>query len=246
MKLILQDFKQYSVDKEKLQTLTLLDRYFYRPLAIHLLPLFYNVFRLTPNKISIVSMFIFVIGSIFVIFGHSKSIVIIGSLFFIVFMIFDCADGSLARTLFYKKQIINPLGEFFDAFAGYLVISLLWTSLGYYLTNLYDDIIWFILGAISSFMSLYSRTAYLKLSLVKSQKQLEDGTDKRVRQGALLKLYKNLDWGGFLLIIIPFSIYYDFLHYILILMMLVSFAMLLWTFMFIYKQSILFSINFKQ
>lgn len=237
MKITYEESKKYSVDNEKLAILTIADRYFYRPIAIFLLPILFNLFKLTPNKISIVSMAIVSIGFSLVSLSQDKISVVFGSMFFILFLVLDCADGSLARTLFYKYNIKNPLGEFFDAFVGYYVIAGLWTSLGYYLTILNNDLLWFILGTLSSLASLYSRTAYLKLGWVKCEQGLDKTQAKQIKESFSIKIYKNIDWGGFLLLIIPFAIWFHCLEYILILMFFVNFAMLAWMFRHAYLQT---------
>lgn len=237
MNITYEDSKKFSVDKDKLITLTIIDRWFYRPIAIWLNTVLFNLFKLTPNKISIVSMVVVSMGFLFIIFNTNKYFVMLGSLFLMLFMVLDCADGSLARTLFYKYNLKNPLGEFFDAFVGYFVISGLWTSLGYYLTISTDNNIWFILGTLSSLASLYSRTAYLKLGWVKCKQGLDKEQDKKIREGLAIKIYKNIDWGGFLLPCITFAIWLECLEYILIFMMFVNIAMLLWMFRHAYYQS---------
>jgi phosphatidylglycerophosphate synthase len=237
------DCREFSVNKEKLAILTIPDRYFYRPIAILIIPIFFNLFKLSPNKISIFSMVVVSIGFCIVSFSDQKFYALIGSLFFILFMILDCSDGSLARTLLYKHRLENPLGEFFDAFAGYYVICGLWTSLGYYLTVENNDANWFILGTLSSLASLYSRTAYLKLGWIKCEQGLDQEQSKIVRNSVTIKIYKNLDWGGFLLFAIPISIWFEFLEIVLLSMMLVNFVMLAWMFRHAWREAKRFPIR---
>jgi len=220
------DVKKLGVDEVKLASLDIADRYVYRPIATFLLPMLYNIFKLTPNKISIVSMVLAAIGFAFILASNVIN-VIIGSSFLLLFRILDSADGSLARTLFYKYNFNNPIGEFYDALAGYFVICGLWPSFGYYLYFDTGESRWFVLGVLSALTSLYSRTAHLKLLLVEQAQTMDTNIDLGVKQKYIIKIYKNLDWGGFLLILIPAAVWYGFLQILLILYLGINFGMLI-------------------
>ena len=166
MKIFLKDFIKYDLDEEKKASLTIFDRYFYRPIANFILPVLFNVFKLSPNSISILSLLIAIFGFTLIIINIGLSS-LYGVILLMTWAVLDCADGSLARVLYYKYNYKNPLGEFFDAFAGYGVIAGMWLSLGWLAFELNDDIRLFFIGALSSILGLLSRVSFNKLALVK-------------------------------------------------------------------------------
>ena len=237
MKIRYEDMLLYGVNEEKKPTLTLADRLIFRPIGFLLAPILYNQLRLTPNMVSIFSLLVSAVGFIIIFLSTDTLGVLLGCLFLLFFMVLDCVDGSIARVLYSKFNLKNPLGEFFDAFAGYFFIIGLWSSFGYYLTVLNNDINWYIAGTVSSFASLFSRTAYLKLALVKKDQGILGSHEQQNRKSFLFKIYKNLDWGGWLLFIIPIGIIFGFLECILLIMLAVNVAMFAWMCRFSYRQA---------
>jgi len=133
------DLIKFGVGYEKKRTLTVADRYIFRPIGFLILPSAFHYFKLTPNKISILSFFFAAVGFCIFFLSTNAVTILLGCLLCIIFMVMDCMDGTLARVLKQKYQIENPLGEFFDAFVGYFFVVGLWTSLGFYLSQINND-----------------------------------------------------------------------------------------------------------
>lgn len=225
-KITLDDIKNYGVDKDKLSSLTLTDRYFYRPIANNIAYFLYNFFSFSPNMISILSGVFALIGFL-IMFIFGMSYIYLGILFLIAWAILDCADGSLARTLFYKYNIRNPLGEFYDAFVGYIMVAFLWFSIGWLVYKSNNNDLFIFLGALSSIVGLYSRLVYAKLSLVKRQ----NSTDNEIidaRKSFIYLLYENIEFGSALLPMLLIAAYFGFIPLFIILYLIINFAMLLW------------------
>ncbi len=235
MKISFNDIKKYELDESKNQSLTLFDKYFYRPIAEYLVPVLHNNLRFSPNKISLLSLFVAMVGFIFIMEG-SKQFLLIGLFFLMFWAVLDCADGALARTLFYKYGIINPLGEFFDAFAGYGVITFLWLTLGWSAYQDTGDDRFFLLGALSSVLGLFARVSYVKLSLVKLKNDLEIN-NKDSRKSVLYKVYENLEFGSALFPFLCLAIFFNLLTFFILIYFLVNLSMVLWFFYMVYKEA---------
>jgi phosphatidylglycerophosphate synthase len=235
VRISLSDIKKYSLDEDKSKSLTLFDKYFYRPIANILVIPLYNNLKLTPNMISILSLIIAMIGFIFILLGNTQN-VIIGLFCLILWAILDCADGCLARTLFYKFKITNPLGEFFDAFAGYGVVAFLWLSIGWTAFQNTGDVRLFLIGSLSSVLALFARVSYNKLLLVKLKRNpaIED---KDTRNSFLYNVYENLEFGSALLPLLLLSLYFDILNFFIILYFLINICMVLWFFKMVYLEA---------
>lgn len=226
MKISFDDIKKYELDESKNQSLTLFDRYFYRPIANYLVPILHNYLKLSPNKVSILSLLVAMIGFIFIIFGGMHNL-LIGLFFLMSWAVLDCADGTLARTLFFKYGFKNPLGEFFDAFAGYGVITFLWLTLGWSAYQETSDDRLFLLGALSSALGLFARVSYSKLALVKLKNDLGKN-DKDSRKSVLYQIYENLEFGSALFPFLFLAVIFNLLSYFILIYFLINLAMLLW------------------
>lgn len=90
----------------------LIDIYFYRPIGYRLALLF-RWMHVTPNAVTIASIFIGVAGGI-LFYYNDLSINIIGMLLLMLANSFDSADGQLARMTNNKSR----LGRILDGFAG--------------------------------------------------------------------------------------------------------------------------------
>ena len=225
MRILARDLYEYDLDEKKKQSLTYVDRYFYRPIANKMVPFLFNVLKLSPNAISILSLIASVIGFVLIIsdFVHG---IYFGMMFLMLWAVLDCADGSLARVLLFKYQIKNPLGEFFDAFAGYCVIAGLWFSLGW--AAFYDsgNISLFFIGSLSAIFGLLSRVSYNKLSLVKIKNGILEDSDSR--QSLLYCIYENLEFGSLLFPLILVATYLQLLPEIILIYFLINLMMFLW------------------
>ena len=92
------DILTYACTESVLKRLTIVDRYIYRPIAHLFLPFINNRLSISPNQLSIISLFTAILSSTFFL----RSNAYLGTIFFIAWAIFDCADGSLSRTLMNK------------------------------------------------------------------------------------------------------------------------------------------------
>lgn len=235
MKIYYEDINKYDLDQDKKKSLTLFDRYFYRPIANCLVPVLFNNLKMTPNTISIVSLAIAVVGFIFIMVGGKQNLLI--GLFFLMFWaVLDCADGSLARTLFYKYGLRNPLGEFFDAFAGYGIVAFLWLTLSWSVYQDTGDDWLFLLGALSSVLGLYARVSYSKLALVKLKNDV-GMNDGDARKSVLYQIYENLEFGSALFPLLCLGVFIDGLTFFIVIYFLVNLAMVLWFFRMVYKEA---------
>ena len=235
MKISFGDIEKYELDKSKNQSLTLFDKYFYRPIANHLVPILHNNLKLNPNKISILSLVLAMIGFIFIMTGSTQNLAI-GLFLLMCWAVLDCADGSLARTLFYKYGSRNPLGEFFDAFAGYGVIAFLWLTLSWSAYQDTGDDRLFLVGALSSVLGLFARVSYSKLALVKLKNDL-GMNDEDSRKSVLYQIYENFEFGSALLPFLCLAVFFDVLPFFVIIYFLVNLAMVFWFFRMVYEEA---------
>jgi len=235
LKISFDDIKKYDLDKSKNQSLTLFDRYFYRPLANRLVPILYNNLKLSPNKISILSLVVAVVGFVFIMAGSTQNIGV--GLFFLMFWaVLDCADGSLARTLFFKKGSRNPLGEFFDAFAGYGVVAFLWLTFGWSAYQDTGDDRLFLVGALSSVLGLFARVAFSKLALVKLKNDL-GLNDEDSRKSVLYQIYENLEFGSALFPFLCLAVFFDVIAFFVVIYFFVNLAMVFWFFRMVHVEA---------
>ena len=225
MRISARDLTKYDLNEEKKKSLTYVDRYFYRPFANLLVPFLFNVLKLSPNMISVLSLIVAIIGFAVIMVDYKNSIYL-GVLLLMVWAVLDCADGSLARVLFYKYQVKNPLGEFFDAFAGYGVIAGLWFSLGWASFCESGNVAIFLIGAFSAILGLLSRVSYNKLSLVKIKNGIIEETNSR--QSTLYFIYENLEFGSLLFPVVLIAIYFQLLPEIIFTYFLINILMFFW------------------
>jgi len=90
------------------------DIIFYRPLAFLLVKLVYYT-NITPNHLTLTAIALGVTGGYFYSCGTETSCMI-GALFYLLFNIFDCSDGQLARL----KKNGTPGGRLIDGIADYI------------------------------------------------------------------------------------------------------------------------------
>lgn len=220
------NLREFALTEKDLNRLTFFDRYLYRPIGHLILPFLYNCLRLTPNQISILSLFIAIASS--VSFFYLKPY--IGVFFLLFWAILDCADGSLARVLSAKYKINNKLGEFFDAYVGYFVAGTIWFNIGNFLFILNNNISYLYIGLLSSFLAIYTRCSYLKMQLVllKDKKSFELTNETNPRYSKTYKIYENLEFGSALPILILLFLILNKLIILLYLYLFLNFALFIW------------------
>ncbi len=113
-----------SFPKYKLKRSTFSLRLFYRPLSYPLSAIIANL-GVTANAVSYASAIVALAASIMFIINN-YAFHIVGAVLVNLWLLMDCIDGNIARTV--KKQ---PFGEFADAISGYILLGLVYTSIGY-------------------------------------------------------------------------------------------------------------------
>lgn len=98
-------------------------RLIYRPISFYTAS-FCAKYGLSANSISYASSIVAVIASILFVFPQ-RWFHVIGGILISVWMIMDCTDGNLARSI--RKQ---PYGEFADAMSSYILVGLMCTCMG--------------------------------------------------------------------------------------------------------------------
>ena len=100
------------------------DLFFYRPLAFILVKIIYPT-RITPNQLTVVSI-IFGVAAGFVYAMGSSTALLYGAVLFMLYNIFDCSDGQLARL----KKNGTHAGRIIDGIADYITAIAVFTGLG--------------------------------------------------------------------------------------------------------------------
>lgn len=137
-----------------------LSRIFYRKVAFHWAAFAAN-HGIMANSVSYFSMYIGILAC--ALFLFNKPIAIVGAVLVNVWLILDCTDGNLARSV--KSQ---PFGEFADGISSYVIVGLLCTVMGFYVFRNGGLVIsagfsWIILiGALASCSDTMMRLIYQK------------------------------------------------------------------------------------
>lgn len=120
-------------------------------------------FGFTPNMVSVIAIFDALCAAIFMSINNATCI-IIGFVCLDLFVMFDCVDGNMARTL---KQA-SYMGEFYDAIGGYTMcaFTLLGVGLCAYNTGkvlfFSNTFVLVLISAIASISDIFSRLIYQK------------------------------------------------------------------------------------
>lgn len=138
----------------------LLSRIFYRQVAFCWAAFAANN-GCSANAVSYFSMYVGIAACILFLFN--KPLAIVGAILVNVWLILDCTDGNLARSV--KSQ---PFGEFADGISSYVIVGFLCTAMGYYVFHNGGCLItagtpWIILiGATASSADTMMRLIYQK------------------------------------------------------------------------------------
>lgn len=155
--------QEYTSSLKKIEVEEIFDLYFYRPLAFLLVKAIYNT-NITPNQLTVISMVFGVIGGICYSFG-SHSAFMLGAAFYLLYNVFDCSDGQLARL----KKNGTAIGRILDGIADYVVSVALYFGIGFGYANNSSNpfLLWVLIAAagisnaIQSGLLDYYRTRYL-------------------------------------------------------------------------------------
>ena len=122
--------------------------------------------KVTPNQVTLISLFFSIISSIFFLQGTYINI-FFGAIFLQIAQICDAVDGEIARV----KKITTKFGGFFDSAVNTLVYYLVVPSMaiGHYLTHNEPAILIFAIFALGN-MFLISKLRYMFQSEVPDKK----------------------------------------------------------------------------
>jgi len=152
--------KAYSEDKQEADKSEWFAYYVIRPVSFYFTMLFIK-FDVTANKITWLSLFMALLGSVLIGFG-SYAIQLIGGLLLIGWLILDHVDGNVAR---YTNTQCS-YGDFLDTIAGYIMLATFPLALGIaayfeYNGRAYDY--WFIIfGGLAAVFNILPRLMYQK------------------------------------------------------------------------------------
>jgi hypothetical protein len=132
----------YIKSLKRLEVEELPDLYFFRPLAFLLVKGIYRT-NITPNQITMVSLLVGILAGVSFGFGH-RSTILLGGLLYGFSIVFDCADGQLARL----KKNGTRLGRILDGLIDYIVAVAVYLGIGIGFAPASDHpVLWWVLLA---------------------------------------------------------------------------------------------------
>jgi Phosphatidylglycerophosphate synthase len=206
-------------------------RIFYRPISFFCASIATKL-NISANTVSYFSAILSIIACIFIAIPN-HTINIIGAILVNVWLILDCTDGNIARSV--KKQ---PFGGFADGISSYILVALLCSSLGIaaYQNNgvifsANSTIAIIILGVLASTLDTLMRLIYQKYKSTerelidqgKMKAEIEKRTDEKQTKSLLVHLEADFGVGGilpiFVLLAAIFKAYdivviYCFIYYV--------------------------------
>lgn len=155
--------QEYKSSLKKIEVEEIFDLYFYRPLAFLLVKGVYHT-SITPNQLTVISMVFGVIGGFFYSVGTHHAF-IIGAILILLYNVFDCSDGQLARL----KKNGTAVGRILDGIADYLVSVAVYFGIAFgYANTSSNPTLWWIITAAAGFSNAlqaglldFYRTRYL-------------------------------------------------------------------------------------
>ncbi len=166
-------YREYLSLLKMIEVEEILDLIFYRPLAFILVKTVQRT-NVTPNQITFVAIIWALIGAVL----YTENFLILSGIFFILYDVFDCADGMVARL----KKNGTPLGRVIDGFADYIATIAAYLAIGFGFANnttnpqLYWGLI-VLAGASNIFHAIsldYYRNRYLDYALDRKSTFEED------------------------------------------------------------------------
>lgn len=164
-------YQEYRSSLKDINVEELVDLFFFRPIAFVLVKLLFIHIPITPNQISLLSMFTGIAGGVCFAFGSSKAF-FYGGLFYIIAHVLDCSDGMVARL----KKNGSLIGRIVDGWTDYITSVAVYIGLLIGLLNgpfnLPVSPWWFMIGAslsliIHSLMADYYRHEFMAHALGK-------------------------------------------------------------------------------
>ncbi len=117
-------FEEYKKTLKSVAVEEVFDLFFFRPLAFLFVKLIYRT-SVTPNQLTILSIFFGLFGGASYAFGTPFAIAA-GGTFYLLYNIVDCSDGQLARL----KHNGTRVGRILDGVADYLVSVAAYVGIG--------------------------------------------------------------------------------------------------------------------
>ncbi|MBI9071455.1 MAG: CDP-alcohol phosphatidyltransferase family protein [Melioribacteraceae bacterium] len=160
-------YKEYISALKMLEVEEIFDLIFYRPLAFLLVKLVYPT-NITPNQLTIIAVIFGLAGGIAFGMGTSE-LFIIGGILYILYDVFDCSDGQLARL----KRNGTKMGRILDGVADYIATTAAYLGIGFGFAGQSEDpgLYWAltvgagIVSAVQSIMLDYYRNRFLDIVL---------------------------------------------------------------------------------
>lgn len=168
------------------------DLFFYRPLAFLLVKIVYRT-NITPNQLTIIAIFFgFASGCVYAT-GSPKAC-LYGPILFMLFNVFDCSDGMLARL----KKNGTHAGRIIDGIADYISTAAVFIGLGIgYPDHTYTYSFWWLLlflaalsNVIQSAMVDYYRNRFLDY-VMQRKSTFEEDMDSFREEYKVIKDQKN-------------------------------------------------------
>ena len=193
---------EYLSSLKSIETENFLDRIFYRPIGFQIAKAIKNT-GITPNMVTILSIFIGVCAGIVWWFPYNITYAILGILALVIANILDCVDGQLARMTGIKSQV----GRILDGFAGDLWFASVYIAFAHRLnmqfSTPYDPWIYIViilLSAVSHWnqasITDYYKTLHL-LFISKDKGKEFEHSDKIIERYKTMKkgINKVITWG---------------------------------------------------
>lgn len=221
------------VTEEKRKTDKLIPwlNYIIRPLSILVSkPLLKT--NVNPITITAVSMLTSVVGFVFVSFGCTQLIKIIGWMGFFIWALLDCVDGNVARF----KGLASDRGALWDATGGYLALSLIFFAAGigaYHDDNIVefsDRYLYIIYGGMASLMSLFPRLVMQKKKTAESGRESALAVTDKKRFGLSKIIALNIESAiGLMQIVLLLAIIFHFMNIFALFYMVFNFLMMIYS-----------------
>ena len=209
-----------SIPEWKRKKDPLIARFFYRPISFGISAICAN-FGINANAISYFSAIIGLISCVFIAM-HNNVVNIVGAILINIWLILDCVDGNLARSV--KKM---PFGEFADGVSSYLLVAFLGIAIGinaYYNGGLFIskfNVLCVICGALVSIFDSVTRLVFqkykveeLKICSYSANKKVEETSKKRT--SLVERIQEAMGIGGWLPTFILVGIIFHFMELVLI------------------------------
>jgi phosphatidylglycerophosphate synthase len=160
-------FQDYIKSLKLPEVEEIVDLFIYRPLGLIVVKLVYRT-SITPNQLTWMAMLMGLLGSIAFSYG-TRSGYLFGAILLILYDVFDCSDGQLAR----MKKNGTLTGRIVDGVSDYVVATFTYLGIGFGFAGHSDDPLfyWFLTvlagfsNALHAFAVDYYRNQFLDYAL---------------------------------------------------------------------------------